>query len=63
VTVYEAIRASRSGVARGKNSRTGKIEYAMNTAGGLRIIKSVTDPTVVKKLTPSHWSYQAWEAA
>lgn len=63
MTIYEAIRASKSGIAKGKNARTGKTEFAMNTAGGIRIIKSVTDPTVVKKLTPGHWSYQGWEAA
>jgi hypothetical protein len=63
VTIYEAIRASASGIAKGKNTRTGKTEYAMSVAGGIRIIRSVTDPTVVKKLKPSHWAYQGWETA
>jgi hypothetical protein len=63
MNIYDALRVSKSRVAKGKNTRTGKTEFAMNTAGGIRIIKSVTDPTVVKKLSPSHWSYQGWEAA
>jgi hypothetical protein len=60
VTVYEAMRASQYGIAKGKNSRTGKTELVKNTANGIRIIKSVTDPTVVRRLKPAHWAYQAW---
>ncbi len=48
-TVEKAIAASDCGMAERLNPRNSLL-YAKRTAAGLRIVKSYTDPTVVRRL-------------
>lgn len=60
VNVHQAIRASRCGIANRMNRHTKRVEYAMKTVNGVRIIKSVTDPTVVRSISPAQELTKGW---
>jgi hypothetical protein len=60
VNVYQAIRASRCGIAERMNRNTKRVEYAKKTINGIRIIKSFTDPTIVRSLSPAQELTRGW---
>jgi hypothetical protein len=60
MTVFEAIMKSKRGIAVRWNRRTKKDEYAQETSSGVRIVKCVTDPTVVRKLPASQLMTAGW---
>jgi hypothetical protein len=61
VTVREAIAASPARMARGV-ATNGKELLAMRTGVGIRIVKSVTDCTVVRKLTAKEeFTWDDWK--
>jgi hypothetical protein len=61
VTVQEAIRMSDCDMAERRSSRTTNRPIAMFLGQGkVRIIKSFTDPTVVRKLRPADLNAKDW---
>lgn len=62
LNVHQAIRASNCGMARRINKHTHRDELAVRTPTGIRIIKSYTDPTVVRSLNPAQELAHEWSA-
>ena len=60
MNVHQAIRRSKCGVAERWNRRSKRIEYAKKTVSGIRIVRSVTDPTVVRQLSPAQELTLGW---
>lgn len=60
MNVHQAIRQSKCGLAERWNRRSKRIEYAAKTVNGIRIVKSVTDPTVVRQLSPAQELTLGW---
>jgi hypothetical protein len=58
-TVERAIADSPMGCAVGASAR-GLVIFARRAAEGLRIVKSVTDPTIIRALTPREEAAQCW---
>jgi hypothetical protein len=60
MTVADAIRASKRGMAWRWNRHSKREEFAIRTANGIRIVRSVTDPTVIRKLPPEQENTKGW---
>lgn len=61
MTVHAAISQSSSGLALVVKKDSARILLAMNTSAGVRIVRSYTDPTVVRKLTDKEELLPNWE--
>lgn len=59
MTVLEAIRASAGGVAE-RGDRLATIAGLPRESAGVRIVRSYTDPTVVRKLTAKELTATDW---
>jgi|GEM_PF-5559239 hypothetical protein len=60
MNVHQAIRRSKNGLAVRWNRKSKKTEYARKTVNGVRIVSSVTDPTVVRSLSPEQELTRGW---
>ena len=61
MTITEAISQSSSGIALLVKRSPDRIVLAMHTSSGIRIVRSFTDPTVVRKLRDEEERMTNWE--